>query len=98
MTCDHAFREAKRIFNDICPGAEFLALAKKVEDSIVYKNNNDSDDEQLILGNALDMIQDGICSENKPAETNDNVDAILTGFANTELGELDKPACTHDTN
>jgi hypothetical protein len=98
MTCDHAFREAKRIFNDICPGAEFLALAKKVEDSIVYKNNDDSDDEQIVLGNALDMIQDGICSENKPSETNDNLDAILTGLANTELGELDKPACTHDTN
>lgn len=59
-TCDYAFREAKRIFHEICPDADFLALAKKVEDSIVYKNNDDSDEEIMMLSNALDMIQDDV--------------------------------------
>jgi hypothetical protein len=57
ITCDYAFREAKRIFECICPGADFLALAKKVEDSIVYRNNEDSDDERMVLSSALDIIQ-----------------------------------------
>jgi len=57
LTCDSAFREAKRIFQDICPGSDFLALAKKVEDAIVYRDAEDSDDEKMVLESACTMIQ-----------------------------------------
>lgn len=57
LTCDFAFREAKRIFNKICPGSDFLGLAKKVEDEIVYRNGEDSDDERVVLDSAVTMIE-----------------------------------------
>ena len=57
ITCDSAFREAKRIFDKICPDADFLALAKKVEDEIVYRNEEDSDDERVVLDSAVTMIE-----------------------------------------
>jgi hypothetical protein len=89
ITCDYAFREAKRIFEQICPEADFLALAKKVEDSIVYKNNNDSDDERMVLSNALDMIQDGVGGVLKPVETvaDDVVGSVQGELANAMLDE-----------
>ena len=67
LTCDAAFREAKRIFEDICPNSEFLALAKKVEDAIVYRDEHDSDDEKMVLESACTMIQPPI-AENAPPE------------------------------
>lgn len=57
ITCDSAFREAKRIFDKICPDADFLGLSKKVEDEIVYRNEEDSDDEKLVLDSAVTMIE-----------------------------------------
>lgn len=57
ITCDSAFREAKRIFDKICPDADFLALAKKVEDEIFYRNEEDSDDERVVLDSAVTMIE-----------------------------------------
>ena len=35
-------------------------------DSIVYKNNEESDDERMVLSNALDSINDDVCGEVKP--------------------------------
>ena len=57
LTCDAAFIEAERIFNEICPDSEFLALAKQVEDAIVYKNVEESDDEKMVLDSAVGIIQ-----------------------------------------
>lgn len=57
LTCDSSFREAKRIFHDICPDSDFLAIAKKVEDAIVYRDENDSDDERMVLESACTMIE-----------------------------------------
>lgn len=57
LTCDSSFREAERIFRNICPDCDFLALAKKVEDAIVYRNENDSDDEKIVLESAFTMMQ-----------------------------------------
>ena len=57
LTCDSAFREAKRIFHEICPDSDFLALAKKVEDAIVYRDEHDSDDERNVLESACTMIE-----------------------------------------
>ncbi|KAL3762787.1 hypothetical protein ACHAW5_001315, partial [Stephanodiscus triporus] len=57
LTCDSSFREAERIFRKICPDCDFLALAKKVEDAIVYRNENDSDDEKIVLESAFTMMQ-----------------------------------------
>ncbi|KAL3789160.1 hypothetical protein HJC23_012249 [Cyclotella cryptica] len=65
ITCDYAFREAKRIFESICPDADFLALAKNVADSIIYRNNDDSDDEKLVLSSALDIVRNIVDDENK---------------------------------
>lgn len=44
------------------------------------------------------MVQNVIGNEHKPMEMLDNLDAIQTGLANTELDEVAKQACTHDTN
>lgn len=57
LTVDSAFREAKRIFEIICPDSEFLALAKQVEDQVVYRENHDDDDEKDVLEIACTMIQ-----------------------------------------
>ena len=65
-------------------------MAKKVEDSIVYKNNDDSDEERVMLSNALDMIQDGLgidTGENKLAQ------AEVDDTTETEENEAkDRPA------
>ena len=66
LTCDSAFREAKRIFHEICPDSDFLALAKKVEDAIVYRDEHDSDDERNVLESACTMIQAPPAPEKKP--------------------------------
>jgi RAB protein geranylgeranyltransferase component A len=57
LTVDSAFREAKRIFEIICPDSKFLALAKQVEDQVVYRENHDDDDEKDVLESACTMIQ-----------------------------------------
>lgn len=58
LTCDSAFREAKRIFDDIIKGeSDFLALSKRVEDAILYRDEHDSDDEKMVLESACTMIQ-----------------------------------------
>jgi RAB protein geranylgeranyltransferase component A len=56
LTCDSSFREAERIFHAICPDCDFLTLAKKVEDAIVYRNEDDGDDENAVLESACTMI------------------------------------------
>jgi RAB protein geranylgeranyltransferase component A len=56
LTCDSSFREAERIFHAICPDCDFLTLAKKVEDAIVYRNVDDGDDENAVLESACTMI------------------------------------------
>jgi len=63
LTCDSAFREAERIFQTICPDSDFLALAKKVEDAIVYREEHDSDDEKKVLESACTMVQGGSAAE-----------------------------------
>lgn len=68
ITCDSAFREAKRIFDKICPDADFLALAKKVEDEIVYRNEEDSDDERVVLDSAVTMIEAPLQTGKKTSE------------------------------
>mmetsp|Transcript_8882 Transcript_8882/g.19941 ORF Transcript_8882/g.19941 Transcript_8882/m.19941 type:complete len:799 (+) Transcript_8882:181-2577(+) len=68
LTCDSAFREAKRIFQDICPGSDFLALAKKVEDAIMYRDEHDSDDEKMVLESACTMIQAPMATEPLPGD------------------------------
>lgn len=68
ITCDSAFREAKRIFDKICPGADFLGLAKKVEDEIVYRNEEDSDDEKVVLESAVTMIETPLSKEKTSRE------------------------------
>ena len=56
LTCDSSFREARRIFHEICPDCDFLTLAKNVEDSIVYRNEDDGDDENAVLESACAII------------------------------------------
>ena len=92
ITCDYAFREAQRIFDEICPEADFLALAKKVEDSIVYKNNDDSDDERMVLSNALDMIQDCGAGEVKSDETSYALGVVESDMADTRIQEVRESA------
>jgi hypothetical protein len=70
LTCDAAFREAKQIFENICPDAEFLEIAKKVEDAIVYRDEHESDDEKGVLESACTMIQTPAV-ETPPAEGKD---------------------------
>ncbi|KAL9191139.1 hypothetical protein ACHAXT_000845 [Thalassiosira profunda] len=75
LTCDSAFREAERIFRDICPDSDFLALAKKVEDKIVYRDEHDSDDEKMVLESACNMIQAPADDEEKaPIEDGNGAD------------------------
>ena len=57
LTCDAAFREARRIFRNICPESDFLAVAQQVEDAIVHREADDSDDEKNVLESACTMIQ-----------------------------------------
>ncbi|KAL7537474.1 hypothetical protein ACHAWF_005789 [Thalassiosira exigua] len=64
FTCDSAFREAKRVFEDICPESDFLAIAKKVEEAIVYRDEQDSDDEKMVLESACNMIQAPCADDN----------------------------------
>jgi len=56
LTCDSSFREARRIFREICPDCDFLTLAKNVEDAIVYRNEDDGDDENAVLESACAII------------------------------------------
>ena len=41
-------------------------LSWRVEDSIVYKNNEDSDDARMVLSNASDIINGDVGGEVKP--------------------------------
>ena len=74
LTCDSSFREAHRIFRDICPDSDFLAIAKMVEDTIVYRNENDSDDEKIVLESACTMIK-GQTMKKSQVENLDYVDS-----------------------
>jgi RAB protein geranylgeranyltransferase component A len=77
LTCDSSFREAHRIFRDICPDSDFLAIAKKVEDTIVYRNENDSDDEKIVLESACTMIQRQTMEKSQV----ENLDYVDSGHA-----------------
>jgi hypothetical protein len=79
ITCDSAFREAKRIFDEICPDADFLGLAKEVEDEIVYRNEEDSDDEKVVLESAVTMIErKGKSSHEGKTSTNEQSTTVPT--------------------
>ena len=82
ITCDSAFREAKRIFEKICPDADFLDLSKKVEDEMVYRNEDDSDDERNVLESAVTMIESS--SDIPLAKVTDN-DEEKQGLSNDEV-------------
>lgn len=56
LTCDSSFREAERIFREICPDCDFLGLSKKVKDSMVHLYEEDGDDEKAVLESAYTMI------------------------------------------
>ena len=71
LTCDSAFREAERIFQTICPDSDFLALAKKVEDAIVYREEHDSDDEKKVLESACTMVQGSTVEAELPISDED---------------------------
>ncbi|KAK1745334.1 RAB proteins geranylgeranyltransferase component A [Skeletonema marinoi] len=47
------------------PDADFLGLSKKVEDEIVYRNEEDSDDEKVVLDSAVTMIE-ALCRHRRP--------------------------------
>ena len=51
------FAQARKIFETICPNSDFLGLSKKVEEAIVYRDKEDSDDEQEVLESAVDMLR-----------------------------------------
>uniref|UniRef100_A0A7S4SFD6 Uncharacterized protein n=2 Tax=Ditylum brightwellii TaxID=49249 RepID=A0A7S4SFD6_9STRA len=59
ITVDAAFREAERIFHDICPGAEFLARSEDIDKAVqerVGNNRVGDDDEGMMLESAMHMI------------------------------------------
>jgi len=88
LTCDSAFREAERIFETICPDSDFLALAKKVEDAIVYREEHDSDDEKKVLESACTMVQKGSAVEaDELPISNEDVNTEETDVKKNEHGE-----------
>ena len=82
ITCDSAFREAKRIFDKICPDDDFLALAKKVEDEIVYRDEEDSDDERVVLDSAVTMME----APSSTGKNSEEVAPLSTGLETAEEG------------
>ena len=59
ITLESAFHRAKEIFDSICPGADFLALSKEMDEMVrerVGDRGDDSDDEQVVLESAMDLI------------------------------------------
>lgn len=57
LTIDYAFAQARKIFETICPNTDFLGLSKTVEEAILYRDKEDSDDEQDVLESAVDMLR-----------------------------------------
>lgn len=51
------FAQARKIFETICPNTDFLGLSKTVEEAILYRDKEDSDDEQDVLESAVDMLR-----------------------------------------
>ena len=63
--------QVQRIFQTICPDSDFLALAKKVEDAIVYREEHDSDDEKKVLESACTMVQGSTVEAELPISDED---------------------------
>ena len=59
ITLEAAFHQAGEVFDDICPNADFLALSKEMDEMVrerVGDRGDDSDDEQMVLESAMDLI------------------------------------------
>ena len=80
LTSDYAFAQAREIFGTICPNSDFLGLSKKVEEAIVYRDKEDSDDEQGVLESAVDMLRPKVEEDGEGA-----------GDEETERGEGERP-------
>jgi RAB protein geranylgeranyltransferase component A len=61
LTADVAFAQAQQLFDNICPGMEFLGLSKELDQTIqeraAERGGAMDDDEQLVLESALGMIE-----------------------------------------
>ena len=59
ITLEAAFHQASQSFDGICPNADFLALSKEMDDMVrerIGDRGDDSDDEQMVLESAMDLI------------------------------------------
>jgi RAB protein geranylgeranyltransferase component A len=59
ITLEAAFHQARQIFDDVCPNADFLALSKEMDEMVRERTGDrgdDSDDEQIVLESAMDLI------------------------------------------
>ncbi len=59
ITLEAAFHKANEIFRDVCPNADFLALSKEMDEMVRERTGDrgdDSDDEQMVLESAMDLI------------------------------------------
>ena len=68
---DTAFEHAKSIFSKLCPGAEFLVLAKEIDNMVKERfgdRRDEDDDEKRVLESAMDMIDAEKAAEKSTAE------------------------------
>lgn len=88
LTADVAFEQAERIFQQICPGQEFLGLSDELDAAIKERaaERGYDDEERLMLESALGMI--GTCNNSK-AEESSSKDEATEGAAE-EINELPK--------
>jgi hypothetical protein len=60
LTLDNSFREAKCLFDDICPNMAFLRLSREMDDFLKERQagmNDNCDEEVQILGSAMQMVK-----------------------------------------
>ena len=68
ITLEAAFHQAGQIFDGICRNADFLALSKEMDEMVrerIGDRGDDSDDEQIVLESAMDLID----SSTQPASS-----------------------------
>jgi len=73
ITLEAAFHKANEIFLDVCPNADFLALSKEMDEMVRERTGgrgDDSDDEQMVLESAMDLID---ASANAANDDSDSV-------------------------
>ena len=73
ITLEAAFHKANEIFRDVCPNADFLALSKEMDEMVRERTGDrgdDSDDEQMVLESAMDLIG---ASANASNDSDDSV-------------------------